>query len=1095
MLFLFFYYYYFSFSFFYFTYSLPSTDMLFNPIRGMGQFRTSLIAFLFCCLCLTTQTIEAQTCNSQTNPCQGTDFYSQIQCSISQNNVNTANLTTLQQVVLIATQQITNLTSLLIQANAQITTLQQQTASETIANVIANHPTRVNKRQPVLPNYQPAYSYDPLNPQDCVCQDATCFQGAWKRLTYGQGAYASAISAVNSGSARGQQYGGFYLSINVTTNLTGGPIAFVTGTSGSPKYPRTMISSHDLFTSGVSPLIPGVATNQYYFQTPTQLVNMYQSQPFPLAAYATVKAAAFNLINNCTMTVVNSAFSPEVGGGGTTNLVVYERISEMPAMSNNIDWTDKLNLFDAMVDFFHAVLVSGSPQSGDQDYLGPEVEDKIFTQITTTGFNVTTPVRRLRVTNTLNYAAYTTDALTTIFTGDPTTGEGIHAFCPAGSSVTFSGFPPAWGINGFVKNAVSFLLSQGIPNPNPKYVDSGPGGSLNDHAISFLVRLNTTSLQSLANMNGFLDVPVGASVFCSHQVTSGSSYASFMAAITAYYQATYQIGTHFGIVPNLNSSPNGTFFIVDSDDRNWTNLANLIKAGNVKSAKSRIRTGSMASNGWLFLSGVTLSSPSNPFSATDAGTNLAVNVPFPVDRTNNPNFNPPANLDALNYLVNVKTLIYALQGTLDPDQPNPTVWGSGNYALLPGPGRAKFVSQLIDANISTVTGFANPNVPTGWRVLGPAPGSFGVSGANADNAAHNYFAQIDPALTGGQVVCYIRLSSGISETSNLMTTGYYAPEKPGNSSNPRNSRESINAVMAPIFQYFNLIGCKSYIYNNVYNGGGSSALFTAMMEFVGDNRQFRVLKSAPLSKSTVGPLRVSDYVNYPTVNNNAYQGQTLSRTFDVQRSAQLYPGSVIQGTPSNPIPFIFLTDIHAISTADFACPMGLGTEWNGHIGGNVYVKVVGSVDGRFKGSGSSSNSFMPLILDPATGYRMFNTSTGAPTVPFTFQIDNLDAPFSGIGKSENPDIAQNPLLTPHRTLWRGKNGGTALPTDFESVVLEAIGYNPINLAQHPPLGAWNRGSLGAGIPDTFNRSTWRHFYLEEAIRVATEPLSMISSAA
>ena len=1056
-----------------------------KPIWGGGILETALCFLL--CLCLATQTLQAQTCNSQTNPCQGTDFYSQIQCSISQNNVNTANLTSLQQLFSGAAQQIATL-------NAQIATLQQQTIDENINNVIANHPTKINKRQAVPPNINPVYSYDSLNPQLCVCQEPTCFQGVWKRLTFGNGPMVRAVGggAIPGGTANGMLTGGHYISLTVS-NINGTNYVFATSTAGSPKYPRSFTPGYDAPTTLFTPFTPGVADNQYVFQTPTQLVNAYQATfPTSTPAASQILAATFNLINNCTMVQSNTAYA-NLGQGslGGLDLNIYERISEMPAMANQIDWTDKLNLFDAVVDMYQTTLIARSPQSGDLDYLGPELEDKIYSQMTSGGFTTTTPVRLIRVTNTLNYASFVTNLLTTLYTGDPFTNEGMHAFCPPGSDITLQGFPTSWpvNVNGFIHNAVPVVQASSIPNLNARFVDSGPGGSVANSTMSFLARLDTRTLQSMADLNGFVRVPVGATVTCTHLVTPNMSYPAFVAAIFAYYQATFQTATH----PNLRVYTNATnsWFVAESSDRNWSQLAQWIKAGGVQFSYM-FRTNSMFPNMWMHANFPTASTTTSTFySATKA-----VNVPFPISPAVNPLI-MSQNIDVLNYLVNVKTLLWSLQGTLDPDQLNPATAFSAWYTPIAGPGRMHFVGQLVN---STVVGgtVSVASIPAGWRTYGANFGTTTptIATANALNANQYYFGQINSSYTGGKTICYMRMSADTSDPNHVMGTGFYNLDPPQSTTNPRQARESLSAVLSPLLQYFNSIGCQAYIYNNVFNQGGTGNEVIALMEFFGDNRRMARIRAAPLSQTTVGPIRLTDTVNYPTVNNVTGLTEQAFGYMYSQLNAQKYPGSLIQGTPTNPIPLILLTDMHALSAADSTVPISVGSELNGHIGGNVYVKLVGCVDGRLKGFPIASPSLVPQMLDPNNNYAsLFNTSAGAPTFPFRLTMDLAALQIFSYGTKEISGLTQSSFSVPHRTTWTGASGGPALPIDLESVALQGMGYNPISLVQHPPLAGWTKGSTGAGIPDTFDITTWRYLYLEESILVASESLTTIASNA
>ena len=137
-----------------------------------------------------------------------------------------------------------------------------------------------------------------------------------------------------------------------------------------------------------------------------------------------------------------------------------------------------------------------------------------------------------------------TDLLTTIYTGCPKSGQGVYSYATPGSTVTLSGFQGAFSaMNQTYINGVSALNNGTVPNPNPKFVDSGKHGSFQDLFMSFLLNFDSRSFQSMADANGLIQIPQGASISVTHLVTSSMQYPDFVAACLAWFYAVYRVGT------------------------------------------------------------------------------------------------------------------------------------------------------------------------------------------------------------------------------------------------------------------------------------------------------------------------------------------------------------------------------------------------------------------------------------------------------------------------------------------------------------------------------------------------------------------------
>ena len=163
------------------------------------------------------------------------------------------------------------------------------------------------------------------------------------------------------------------------------------------------------------------------------------------------------------------------------------------------------------------------------------------------GLTITAPSRAMRITNTLNYAdtLISNDTWTTLYTGCPKKNKGkFFPICP-GTSPIISGATGQLAIlNGIYPNGVGVFNNGGDATLESRFVDIGKNGSLNNHINSFLLNLDTTSLNTIADQNGFVQLPPGITVTVTYKISSNSEYPELIAAIRAYYYLVIRTTTH-----------------------------------------------------------------------------------------------------------------------------------------------------------------------------------------------------------------------------------------------------------------------------------------------------------------------------------------------------------------------------------------------------------------------------------------------------------------------------------------------------------------------------------------------------------------------
>src|SRR5204863_211181 len=120
--------------------------------------------------------------------------------------------------------------------------------------------------------------------------------------------------------------------------------------------------------------------------------------------------------------------------------------------------------------------VPGVPTANSYFYKGPKVAEEITSQFLNGTFRKTTPLRKIRITNTAYYATIgiPNDTWTTIYTGNPEIDEGIFSCVTPGSNVTIEGATAALSIlNGTYRNGIGLLNAGTNLGLKSSFVDKG----------------------------------------------------------------------------------------------------------------------------------------------------------------------------------------------------------------------------------------------------------------------------------------------------------------------------------------------------------------------------------------------------------------------------------------------------------------------------------------------------------------------------------------------------------------------------------------------------------------------------------------------
>ena len=907
----------------------------------------------------------------------------------------------------------------------------------------------VAKTQAVSPT--PGEALTPNNTGSTYNFNNSKFHGWWRNTMIEQ---MSGFYAGGPSSALQDQY--IYIDTSVY------PVQIFT-TYGTTRFPRLQ---PDVLDPRPVPLprVPGVPTaNSYFYKGPNELVNGY-NPPFDGSfdsLLSLINGDTLKLINDQTISAFkyyNYHYSGQITLAG---LAIYKKMDRPPRDTSGLDWNNPVNLFKYYASANTFANLSTSQRTGALNYVGKKTADDITSQFLNGTFTKRTPLRKIRVTNTAYYAEIKIpkDTWTTIYTGNPETDVGIFSYVTPGSNVRIEGATGALSIlNGTYRNGIGLLNAGANLYLKRGFVDKGPHGSYNDLFNSFLLNLDTSSLQSLADpATGWIDLPSGITVTVNHSVSRSSTYNEFCAASAAWFYAVFGTATH--VERHIYTEP-GSCRLIDTFD----NLRTALKNGSAnESFGDSVRLGQPYVS-WYYhdffdyrdvISGRGL--------ANIGGLQNMVNCPYPVNY-----YNPLFQYDVTlgNYLVNVHNLVFTIRGVLESDQPNPTDSKIGiGYPFIrdPSAGRAHFEGLVIPANV--VNGVIRPNIPPNYASMG----SYHKQDDTPDDTLNlnaYYFGQINPALTGGKVIGYLykRDSKFMDPFSYMDSRGVYAPENPNTSQNPRIFRESLSTVYSKMMQWFNSIGCEAIIIDEVGNLGGEPDVLS-IAEFMGANRQlyftYNVFKD---------PQRLPQgYLRSDTVAQAAKQFQG-SQYLDVSLNEKLYPGSVFKGTK-----VVFLSDIFSRSAGDIAPNYFIGQgEHAGDLGNGTQASIVGCLDGREFGFISVFNNF-PLNTNPTSASTNLVNKEGKPVSPFTFNMD-WGGYFLRYSDKRLSMLRQNTQVKPVRTPYLGTSGSAALPISFEQTVFPDFGFTPMT---RPFIPGWT--SVHPKPPTPSDPTTWTYLYLDAAI--------------
>ena len=889
------------------------------------------------------------------------------------------------------------------------------------------------------------------------------FQGWWKmelrgdESGFGLGALTDDIDA--------------YVFIDLSTfNPVTNPFVTIDTVCGTPTFPR-QCTPLDVGS--------GITMNLYYVPSSTELVNVMD-----------LNGPAFNPINGQSWwslklqpdkksIVVSSDSQPQFQGLGAAinhSNLLRKIISPPPIRPYDDTGTPFPSASDPvnMAKYIHnALLLNYNPPQNihlnDTDYRCFTCREEIFQKMLKKGITFETKIRKVRVTHpglhdvnafrdeTSNLFFTSTDTLTDIFTEE-------FSFATAGSTVEIKGFKGKWAkMNGIYKNGVALNEEGGVPNPSPEHIDVSSTydpqrGTFRNVYNHFLLDLDSSDCEQFPRdeLGWATEVEGDPVVKVTHRFSSGMQYPAFYAAIRALFFLSYRVSQHNFYLAYF--APHSVF-LFDT----WNELKNAAATNNFWASSSfpgnnviETRTSQSVPSGFY-----------NNVVASERRSVTTYNDPFGL--TQLPGSKYDYNIVLANYIVKPKNLYWAIAGTpTGRTQFNPVE--VGYKPTIPGSQPAEFVGTLGD--IQVVDGKPVPKNPdpTHYSIYG----SFLFPNNDVRNANAYYVGLIDPSLTNGKRVGYLRwIDEQGFDPKMYMGNSTFPPKVPVT---VKYGREAYSQVIANFTRYLQTdLDCDAVILDWRSNNGGVTPSEFNLAEFFGDDR---AAFTAVWTKKDDGfsplinladPLKFSSYNNFISLNS-----QSFARFYVRQNEANYGPGAVFRGTAERPKKVVVLTDNAAESAGDVLPHLFLGENLDGNLGSYTTSKIIGDIDGRLKGNASALN---PM---PVSEFKnIYYSSDGLPFSPIYYVAD-LATEISINGLTNIFYNQQSDRVAPDLApCLRGTAGGAPLPNDWETTVWPDIGLIPIKSGHFS-------SQIKKCEPCFNDRRTWRDSWLEQAILEAID---------
>ncbi|QKF93492.1 tail specific protease [Fadolivirus algeromassiliense] len=716
--------------------------------------------------------------------------------------------------------------------------------------------------------------------------------------------------------------------------------------------------------------------------------------------------------------------------GSVENVSIFKRLPVRPEIQMNhlpssIDWTNPVNIFNYVSEFFFYL---GQPHKAvslqQNNYLGWEEAEDLKNTFFTTG------ITRTATVSDKNRAGKYIGVWKTQFPGDfPVTTIHTQEYhhMNAGSTVHIHGFKGAFKVLNGVHKVSALPPSFSLSTPEPWQLNES-----REHYIH--VDVDTSNI-----CEDYDPCKHGVATIEAHHgpVRATTGYRDFFAALYDYCITVWGPGTH----SRLRAWINENFLIPDTFDELKSGIAN----GDLFLLTNNFRTYTANHSANVY---------HNPYV-------VGGNLRFPEVNLNDPfglgemaydeKFN--YDIDIKNYLCKDKTysLFFTVTGPTNPDEPLSEILTDLELGY-PSNG-----TQVV-FKVNTWGVFPEPLVDEygthEWRLFGavdndPATIQYQLH--------HNYvFGVIDKKYTKRRVG-YIRIGDEDSFDSPylLLSTRSLAF---GRADMPNNKMKSNSIIgLATCIAKLNEHQVDKIIIDMRDNGGGFAHLPSAYgVPFGGNRIGFRNAIGFP-GNGNRNPLDINGS-GLQTANDSLQQNNTVDELINVDELAAIFPEGVFRGTECHKKEVILLTNSHAASAGDMLPHSFIGPDPNSTVhdlGHNVFARIIGDIDGRLW---SGVKAYDGLALDPLNHNLWEEGEPRSAVYPAT-EAGLLNNDRHGTLVNEQPWTRPNVLL----------------PTWYDKTVWQDLGLIK-------PLLKYPLCKHKKGLPKFNDPKTWRDVHLEYAIK-------------
>ena len=656
---------------------------------------------------------------------------------------------------------------------------------------------------------------------------------------------------------------------------------------------------------------------------------------------------------------------------------------------------------------------------------------------------ISTPIIEARVTQAVNPEEITEFRFATYHRISPISRVVISGYDAGGSCAALNG-----------DYLVCAANTNNIPLPSPAHEDYGPNPSARTVHHKMSVFLDSSAIPvlagtTIANCTG-VNNPVATVTY--GPIDGASNYLQTAGAMYHWFYETVRVGFHFNIRGYFDETT-ATFrsnFAHPVED--WSQVAAILATGTTTVNAKPILSRHLDSTSAFYVNGA-----SDQFNSrfsdlvnfagvfADARVGYAIN-----DYTGQYGIRPDQESSSVifqtdnaarsthylsvprhNYLEGVA---YPAWKTIGTTRSGPLNLAAQSF--YPGGEGDVFDVVMVPFGILPPADYSymdNQALLNG----GPAsyPYEFEFNFVNDYNQESFFVGRIKPAYTGGLNIGYWRIRAEFNtDVASFCFTKEFCPY-----AHCANARDALTTMYTTITRYLlDDLACDHVIIDIRANAGGFDTQVASVRDLFGGDAQSPARSGwADQAGSGFGG-GVNTYSNQFVFANNMVQEKNKVDDVDPTLTETNEPGSVLTNGQ-----IAILDDTGAASSGDLFPNYFLGAAYDGQLGNNTQVTMVGSVDGRLVSC--AVNHFLPF----ATEAPRFRDPDGNPASALRVRID------SECGRT----VRQDGTFTNNRHLGleidltdaTGLAGGAPLWADWNELVYRDLGYTTNN---RPVLPGW-----------------------------------------